>query len=194
MNLTTETYAVIPKYTQEVMDMTMDFLYQEEDRDHLWPHNLEYYIRNINDWLTVSFYKRGGDTVGFACAQEYPGGARLMSRMFKSPLIRNLSKIPLTKATKEIVKAQYDLCEQMGIYYAFMSREHNPKSFINYSDSFDWCKWSIPEKRYLVGTPTSRNEKSSWQYIMYNELNEDDKIDDYLESITEEEYNETFKT
>ena len=49
MNLITETHAVIPEYTQEVMDMTMDFLYQEEDRDHLWPHNLEYYIRNIND-------------------------------------------------------------------------------------------------------------------------------------------------
>ena len=58
MNLITETHAVIPEYTQDVMDMTMDFLYQEEDRDHLWPYNLEYYIKNINDWMAVSFYKK----------------------------------------------------------------------------------------------------------------------------------------
>ena len=55
MNLTTETYAVIPKYTQEVMDMTMDFLYQEEDQDNLWPHNLEYYIRNIKTYKRRRF-------------------------------------------------------------------------------------------------------------------------------------------
>ena len=104
MNLITETHAVIPEYTQDVMDMTMDFLYQEEDRDHLWPHNLEYYIKNINDWMAVSFYKRGSETVGFSCAQEYPGGARLMSRLYKSPYIRNTSKIPLTTASKNIVE------------------------------------------------------------------------------------------
>ena len=190
MNLITDTHAVIPEYTQDVMDMTMDFLYQEEDRDHLWPHNLEYYIKNINDWMAVSFYKRGSETVGFSCAQEYPGGARLMSRLYKSPYIRNTSKIPLTTASKNIVKAQYDMCNQMGAYYVFMSRENNPKTFINFSKGLDWCDWKIHENMYLVGSLSSRQERSSWQYIMSSKLEENENIDDYLESMTEEECNE----
>jgi|TARA_B100002052_G_C15789395_1_gene555551 hypothetical protein len=194
MNLTTETYAVIPEYTQEVINMAMDYLYQEEDYDHLYPFNLEHYIKKIDDWGAVSFYKKGSETVGFASAQMYHGGARLMSRMYKSPAIRNNSKIPLTAATKQMVHDQYSIVKNTGINYVFMSRENNPKSFINYSKSFDWCEWKIPEKRFLVGSDDARWSPSSWQFIMYSEIVKEENIEEYLESMTEEEYNETIKT
>ena len=113
-----------------------------------------------------------------------------MSRLYKSPNIRNTSKIPLTTASKNIVRAQYDMCNQMGAYYVFMSRENNPKTFINFSKGFDWCDWKIHENMYLVGSQASRQERSSWQYIMSSKLEENENIDDYLESMTEEECNE----
>ena len=111
-----------------------------------------------------------------------------MTRMYKGKEIRHNSKVNMQKDTYEIVYDQYKIAKSLNVDYVFMSRENNPKSFINYNNQLDFTNWNIEEDRYLTGN--GETYKSSWQYVMWSPVTAGAQLD--LKAISKEEWNETF--
>lgn len=181
-NLTTKTYRLPnDEKLQEAMRYLAGVLSHDE---------FEQYVKYVGRWCAISFWYHpsGSNPLGFAAAEYFSNGIRLMTRMHKSKLIRYGYKVEMQKNTYEIVKAQHDIAKELNADYVFMSRENNPKSLINYKDSLDFTEWTIEEDRHMTGNFDLM--KSSWQYIMWAPIAAGAQLD--LRKMTKEEWNETF--
>ena len=182
----TKTYAISnnPEAIREAHRYLSTVLSKEE---------VEQYLKYVGRWIAISFWmgnpqKYHHRIVGFAAAEYYMNGARLMTRMFKGKEIRHNSKVSMQQDTYNIVHDQYKIAKSLNVDYVFMSREKNPKSFINYKDQLDFLDWKIEEGRYLTGH--GETFRSSWQYIMWSPVAAGAQLD--LKAISKEEFNETF--
>tara|TARA_A100001011_G_scaffold299146_1_gene312219 strand:+ start:2104 stop:2658 length:555 start_codon:yes stop_codon:yes gene_type:complete len=182
MTITTKTYTLA--HNPEVIPKVHEYLSNE-----LSQKDLDDYLKYIGRWIAVSFwFKESKKIIGFAAAEYFQNGARLMTRMYKGKEIRHNSKVNMQKDTYEIVYDQYKIAKSLNVDYVFMSRENNPKSFINYNNQLDFTDWNIEEDRYLTGN--GETYKSSWQYVMWSPVTAGAQLD--LKAISKEEWNETF--
>lgn len=148
-----------------------------------------------DEWLALSYYKDQDKILGFSSVvyrDIWNGSARVVNRMLKSREYRFVSKSSeITKHTTQMLKQQIEFCRNSGFDNVFLSRESNNSkaAFMKYLKNTQFTKWHMPEGRYMMCTS---NVASCWQHVAYIPLKKESNFN--LRHITEEQYNEKFKT
>ena len=157
----------------------------------------ENYTTNMkeDEWLALSYYEDECKILGFSSVvyrDIWNGSARIVNRMLKSREYRFASTSgEMTEHTTQMLKQQIAFCRDNGFDNAFMSRESNSSkaAFMRYLKNMQFTEWHIPEGRYMTCTS---DVADCWQHVMYTPLKKESQFN--LQHITEEQYNEKFKT
>ena len=184
-----------PNYS-ETCERIHNFIDDNFDFDFRLKENYSPEKLNLKSQLAISTYEIDNEILGFSTVlyrDIFYNGARILNRFIKSKKYRFVNKTKMksfvTPETQLMLKQQIEVVKNAGFDFAFMSREGSiPKSnMVHFTKSMPWCNWFIPDERYRL-CPSG---EACWQHITVAPISDPFVIK--MDSMTEDEYYETFK-